>query len=114
MDYIELGRRLREERHKLKLTQETLAEKVEVSDAYIGQIERGERHLTLDILIRLANQLGVTIDFLLQDFIALDDDHFIDQMKVMVYQRSPIEKQMILDMTRLLLTHVDNLKKMGG
>ena len=43
-----LGRRIREERLKLNLTQEKLAEDVNLSMAYIGQIERGERSLTLD------------------------------------------------------------------
>lgn len=38
-----LGRRIREERLKLNLTQEKLAEDVNLSMAYIGQIERGER-----------------------------------------------------------------------
>lgn len=111
MDYDQLGRRLREERHKLNLTQETLAEKVDISDAYIGQIERGERHLTLDTLIRIANHLGVTIDYLLQDSIEIDDDHFVDQIKQIVYQRSPKEKQMALDVLKIMFSHVDDLTK---
>ena len=41
MDYIALGQRIREERLKLNLTQEKLAEDVGVSTTYIGQIERG-------------------------------------------------------------------------
>lgn len=111
MDYDQLGRRLREERLKLNLTQEKLAEKVDVSDAYIGQIERGERHLTLDTLIRIANELSVTVDYLLQDSVDINDDHFIDQIKQVVYQRSSKEKQMALDMLKLMFTHVDDLTK---
>lgn len=111
MDYDKLGRRLREERHKLNMTQETLAEKVDISDAYIGQIERGERHLTLDTLVRLTNQLGVTIDYVLQDSIEYDDVHFIDQIKQIAYQRSSKEKQMALDMLKMMFSHVDNLTK---
>jgi len=51
MDYISLGKRIREERLKLNLTQEKLAEEVGLSTAYIGQIERGERSLTLEKLV---------------------------------------------------------------
>lgn len=40
MDYHALGKRIREERLRLNLTQEKLAEEVGVSTAYIGQIER--------------------------------------------------------------------------
>lgn len=62
MEQQALGRRIREERLKLNLTQEKLAEDVNLSMAYIGQIERGERSLTLDNLIAVANRLGVTVE----------------------------------------------------
>ena len=67
MDYIALGRRIREERLKMNLTQEKLAEDIDISTAYVGQIERGDRNLTLDKLVLIAKRLGVTIDYLLSD-----------------------------------------------
>ena len=42
MDYNRLGKRIKEERLRLNLTQEKLSEKVGISTAYLGQIERGE------------------------------------------------------------------------
>ncbi len=54
MDYKLLGKRIREERLRLGKTQESLAEEVNISTAYLGQIERGERSVTLDKLIPLA------------------------------------------------------------
>ena len=47
MDYTRLGKRIKEERLRLNLTQEKLSEKVGISTAYLGQIERGERCITL-------------------------------------------------------------------
>ena len=41
MDYKRLGERIREERRKLGLTQAQLAEAVDISDTYMGAIERG-------------------------------------------------------------------------
>ena len=61
MDYKRLGERIREERLRLHLTQAQLAEDVDISDTYMGAIERGERSLTLDTLVRLVNRLGVTV-----------------------------------------------------
>ena len=46
MDYTRLGKRIKEERLRLNLTQEKLSEKVGISTAYLGQIERGERCIT--------------------------------------------------------------------
>ena len=70
MDYKRLGQRIREERLRLHLTQAQLAEDIDISDTYMGSIERGERSLTLDTLVRLVNRLGVTVDYLLADSVA--------------------------------------------
>ena len=67
MDYKRLGERIREERLRLHLTQARLAEAVDISDTYMGAIERGERSLTLDSLVRIVNRLGVAAD----DFLIL-------------------------------------------
>ncbi|MEF2968392.1 helix-turn-helix transcriptional regulator [Paenibacillus sp. M1] len=111
MDYDALGRRLRQERHKMNLTQEKLAEKIEVSDAYIGQIERGERSLSLDTLVKLANQLGVTVDYLLHDSIEVNDDQFMNQIRQIMTDRSAKEKQLALDVIKLMFAHLDDMVK---
>lgn len=107
MDYSLLGRRIRDERKKRTYTQEQLAELVGVSDAYIGQIERGERNPTLETLIKIANQLGVTIDYLLHDSLVPDDDHYIDQLRQILMNRSPNDKLMALDVVKVMLAHMD-------
>ncbi|MNH75004.1 HTH-type transcriptional regulator ImmR [compost metagenome] len=111
MNYDSLGKRLRQERRKMHWTQEKLAERIDVSDAYIGQIERGERSLSLDTLIRLANELGVTVDYLLHDSIEITDDQFVDQLRQIMMNRSAKEKQMALDLIKLMFTHLDDLSK---
>lgn len=58
MNYEHLGQRIREERLKHNLTQSKLAEDVNISDSYLGYIERGERSLSLETLVNLANRLG--------------------------------------------------------
>ncbi len=107
MDYKFLGNRIREERQKLKLTQEKLAESVGISDSYIGQIERGERSLTLDTLVRIANSLGVTIDFLLQDSISAGDDLIVRQLSLLLNGRTEKQKQMALDVIKVMFSHLD-------
>jgi transcriptional regulator with XRE-family HTH domain len=109
MNYHLLGTRLRHERLKKDLTQEQLAEKVDVSHAYIGQIERGERSLTLDTLIRLSNELGVTVDELLSDSIEISNEHYLNRIKQILLKRSDKEQQMALDMLTLMFSHLDKL-----
>jgi transcriptional regulator with XRE-family HTH domain len=53
------GRRLRELRHKRKLSQEKLAEIAELHRNYVGLMERGESNVSLLTLVSLARALGV-------------------------------------------------------
>lgn len=62
-----LGAQVREVRHSRGLTQEVLAEQLEVTPRYLAGIERGERNLTLDSVDALAKQLGVDALSLLRD-----------------------------------------------
>lgn len=54
-----LGTQVRYVRRSRGLTQEQLAEELEVTPRYLAGIERGERNLTLDSVDVLAGQLGV-------------------------------------------------------
>lgn len=65
LDNKAVGRRIREERKKLGLSQEELAELVELSNYYIGQLERGERQMSLPVLVSLANCLHLSLDYLI-------------------------------------------------
>lgn len=54
-----LGAQVREVRRSRGLTQEALAEQLEMTPRYLAGVERGERNLTLDSVDALAKQLGV-------------------------------------------------------
>ena len=108
MNYKFLGKRIREERLKLNLTQERLAEDIGISTAYLGQIERGERSVTLDKLIPLANRLGVTIDFLLSDYISSNDDNSTDSLRQLLQNKTTAEKEMAINVLKLLFSYTEN------
>jgi len=67
MDYQQLGLRVRKERQKMGLTQEELAELCNISPSYVGIIERGDKKLSVETLVKLSKALCVTTDFLLCD-----------------------------------------------
>lgn len=109
MDYKALGRRIREERLKRNLTQEQLAEAIEISNSYMGQIERGERSLTIDTLIRLTNVLRVTVDYLLQEYVDPNDSIYLEQIIQLMHGRSSKQMQMALDVLKIMFSHVDEI-----
>ena len=57
---IRLGKRIRELRKNLGWSQEKLGEKAELHPTYIGGIERGERNVSLDNLVKIADAFGIT------------------------------------------------------
>ena len=107
MDYKRLGERIREERKRLNLTQAQLAEAIDISDTYMGAIERGERSLTLDTLVRLVNRLGVTVDYMLSDSVPDNDSNIMEQFK-QVTDGQPLErKQMAINVLRAIFAYFE-------
>ncbi|MCD8330506.1 MAG: helix-turn-helix domain-containing protein [Lachnospiraceae bacterium] len=104
MNYAYLGKRIREERCRLNMTQADLAAAVEVSPAYIGQIERGEKNATLDKMIKISNSLHVTLDYLLQDYVEDRDDNINRLILQFLHTKSVPEKEMAY---RMLLAVFD-------
>ncbi len=67
MDIKAVGKRVKAAREKAGLTQEELAEKVNLSISHISCIERGIKPPKLDTFVSIANAIGVSSDILLQD-----------------------------------------------
>lgn len=67
MNYEMLGKRIRDYRKKLHLTQEQLSETANISLSFLGHIERGSRKASLETIVSLSNALNISPHFLLQD-----------------------------------------------
>lgn len=67
MDYYEIGQRIRKFRKAYNLSQEQLAEKVQISVTHMSHIETGNTKLSLPVFIDIANALSVQTDELLHD-----------------------------------------------
>ena len=67
MNKASIGKRIRAAREEKGWSQEVFAEKIGLSGAYTGMIERGEKVPKLETFIRIANALEVSADMLLAD-----------------------------------------------
>ena len=57
--YPSIGKKIRKYRKERGMTQEELAEKLDLSINYVGALERAEKNLTVTNLINIANVLGL-------------------------------------------------------
>ena len=69
MDKKAIGKRIKSAREKKGMTQEQLAELVNLSPMHVSVIERGNKLPRLETLINIANILDVSADVLLQDVV---------------------------------------------
>ena len=65
---IKFGKRVREERTKLGLSQEKLASQAKVHRTYIGMIERAEKNITLQSIEKIAKALKINISDFFKDY----------------------------------------------
>lgn len=88
----EVGLRIRHYRQHRGLTQEALAEKAELHHTYIGQVERGEKNLTIHSLEKILSALGVTFSELFEN---IENTGRADQIPTLCYDliRSKNERQ---------------------
>lgn len=59
------GERIEQSRRNLKLSQKDLAYAVGVTAQHISAIEQNKRAMSIDLLVKLASELGTTTDYIL-------------------------------------------------
>lgn len=67
LDYYKIGQRIRKFRKAQGLSQEQLAEAVNISTPHMSHIETGNTKLSLPVLVSLAQHMHVSVDELLFD-----------------------------------------------
>lgn len=92
LNHNEIGLRIRQERDKLGLSREKFAELVGLSAFFIGQIERGDRKMSIDTLVAISDILNVSVDYLLFGL-----THYMENIVVMetydnIYKESTDEE----------------------
>ena len=104
--YSAIGKKIKEYRLKNHLTQEELAEKLDISVKYISRIENGSGGVKLETLINAMNLLGIVPNVAFSDLIKNDD------IKLRLFLSSKIS-ELSNDKIDFLLSLIDSLKKLN-
>lgn len=63
VNYENVGNKIRERRNFLKVTQENLANDINVSASFISDIENGRRKMSLETMIKISIALKTSLDY---------------------------------------------------
>ena len=69
----EIGKRIATRRKELNFTQEKIAEKMNVSIQMVSNLERGNKAIKIDNLIKISEILGISTDYILTGKPAVTD-----------------------------------------
>lgn len=105
-----IGEKIRYYRKERKLSQEELAFKAAVHNTYIGQLERGEKNVTVEILAKIC----AAMDLSLADFFQSRNTTRqtlsieLEQIITLLEHRSKKDQQKILAIIETMLQWKDN------
>ena len=100
IDMCELGSRIRQARLERNMSQIDLAEACGISVPYVSDIERGKKCFSVDILLRLAQALQVSTDWLLRLDIPQTQYTYSSEAADMLSDCTQTEAVMILEVMR--------------
>ncbi len=102
---VDLGHRIRERRKNLDVTQEELARALGVTPQHISAIEKDKRVPSLSFVAMMAEELGVSIDYLVTG----KDGIIMDVIPVI-----KADKKLNLSTKKAIITLVNELSNKGS
>ena len=100
INYVVIGKRIRELRLKKQLTQAALAELSGIEPSNISHIERAATKLSLPTLVSIANALEVTLDELVWDNLKKSEHVSLSIIDELVSDCSPSELKAISEVIK--------------
>ena len=94
-----LGKRIQNIRLSKKITQEELADSIEISTQFVSDMERGLKKPSVVTLINIMVALSITPNELFMDFIS-DENDTITEINKILCELSEFDRQYLLNLIR--------------
>ena len=102
LDYTIIGSRLKKARTDKNLTQEKLAEKLDVSIAFLSRIERGNSHISLKRLSQVCDILGVTEGYILNGASSTSNNYLTSEFNDILNNVSADKQKLIYKIAKII------------
>ena len=102
MDMIAIGSKIKEARERAHLTQEELAEIIDISPTHMSVIERGVKTPKLDTFVKIVKALNLSADALLLDGMDQVNDSIVAELSLRLGRLTDENQNRILNAIRAL------------
>lgn len=109
-DAIALGKQIKAVRKAMKMTQEQLALKSNVSVKYIANIENGKQNPSFDILSAILHVLPLSLDSVINPNLS-EAERECRELESIYFTCPPEMRKTLLDATRSLAIHLTELSE---
>ena len=108
LDYNIIGQRIRQARLNKNLTQEDLAEQIDISVAFLSRIERGNSHVNLKRLNQLCGLLDVSEGYILNGVSSNSENYLNKEFSELLKSCSPETQRLIYDIAKVIAEQEHN------
>lgn len=102
LDYNIIGERLKKARIDKNMTQENLAEQIDVSVAFLSRIERGKTHINLIRLTQICEILGVSEGSILNGVSSNSNNYLTSEFYEILNSMSSEKQKLIYKIAKLI------------
>ena len=98
-----IGKRIKEARVSMGITQEILAERLEVTTGYVSQVERGITKISLDLLANISFVLNKDISVFVTGSSTKFENYMLDSMALKFSQLNRRDKRIVMEIVEMML-----------
>jgi len=103
LDYSIIGERLKKARKSKKLTQEQLAESLDVSVAFLSRVERGDVKANLNRINQICDILDISLSYALTGSGNTSKNYLSDDFSSLLKDCSPEKAKLIYDIAKVVV-----------
>lgn len=101
IDYKLIGERIKQMRKSKNMTQETLAEKLNVSIGYVSQVERGITKISLDLLGAISTILDCDVAALISETAIRSNEYMTTEIIEAIQSLDDKKRRYLLEIIKL-------------
>ena len=102
IDYSVIGSRIKQARLAKNMTQEDLADKSDISVAFLSRVERGNSHINLKRLNQLCGLLDVSEGYLLNGASSSSENYLDKEFTDLIKSVSPEKQKLIYNVAKTI------------